>query len=199
VSPIATTVTLEPGQLELGVGVTPSGGARTELATYKVKTNGIERLALLVAPTFTGCWTGCFDRYEQVAQPMAPGAESHSVLDRSHRWYDVSVVAALHVTTYAWENWGLGAVLGYPIGTPRDTTSNFVLGVGLRHSSGLELAIGAHAMLSKTLKTGYAMPLDLDAAGHSNLTVDSVTTDVPRVGVFALVGFAPSLFTSLNK
>jgi hypothetical protein len=194
----STTITLEPGQLELGVGVTPTGGQRAEVATYKVKTNGIERLAVLVAPTATLCSWGCFDHFEQVARRQGDGMV-RSVIDRSGESYDLSLVTALHVTMYSWEHWGLGAVVGYPIGTQRDTRANFVVGAGVRHESGVELAIGVHGMLSKQLKAGYDAPLDLTTAGYENLTPDVVTRDVPRLGVFVLIGFAPSVLNALNN
>jgi hypothetical protein len=121
------------------------------------------------------------------------------VIDRSRSVLDLSVVTALHATIYSWEHWGVGAILGYPVGTPRDTRFNFVLGGGLRHDSGVEFAIGVSGMLSKELKPGYELPLDLQTHGYENLTPDAVTHDVPQLGVFVLIGFAPSVFNSLNK
>jgi hypothetical protein len=201
---MSTTLTLEPGSLDLGVGQTDGAGKRTELASYRVPVRGIERLALLLGPTLTYCSWGCFDRVEEVAQqPATAGAPVHTVLDVSTHKHDFALATALHITFWRFaigdSDFGLGGVLGYPLGSAQGTSSNVLIGLGLRHSSGIEISAGLHAFSSRVLKSAYKTPIDLSLNGNQGLTIDSVTEDTPQWALFVLIGFAPDVFSGSKE
>jgi hypothetical protein len=199
----STTITLEPGRIELGVGQTDAAGKRTEAASYKVQARGVERLAILLGPAFTYCNWGCFDRVDQVvvqADPMNASSVVHTEIRKLYHTHDFALATALHVTFYRFSDFGLGGVLGYPIGAARGTSSNILVGVGLRHSSGLELSLGLHAFSSRVLKSAYeGQALDLTKDGNQGLTIDSVTEDAPQWAGFLMIGFAPDVFSTLKE
>jgi hypothetical protein len=200
----STTITLESGHLELGVGETDSAGKRTEVTSYKVHVRGVERLAILLGPALTYCNWGCFDRVDQVAvQPVDAGDMVHSVLTQTKHSHDFSLATALHVTFWRFAlgtaDFGLGGVFGYPIGSAKGTSSNFLVGLGLRHSSGIEVSVGLHAFASRVLKPSYPSTIDLTEAGNQGLTVDSVTEDAPQWATFLMIGFAPDVFSALKE
>lgn len=201
---MATTITLDPGRLELGVGETDAAGKRTEVVTYKVQTRGVERLAILLGPALTYCTWGCFDRVDQVAvQPENMGDPVYSELQKTKHTHDFSLATALHVTFWRFAidsaDFGLGGVFGYPIGSAKGTSSNFLVGLGLRHSSGIELSIGLHAFASRVLKSSYPERIDLREPGNQGLTIDSVTEDAAQWAGFLMIGFAPDVFSAIKE
>jgi hypothetical protein len=199
----SSTVTLEPGRLQLGVGEIDGTGKRTEVASYKLKVRGIEHFALLVGPALTGCTWGCFDKVDMIAkQPTAEGGAVTSVIEKStSKKYDFSFVTALHVTLVSRDDLGLGVVLGYPLGSASGTSWNVLVGLGLRYASGFELAAGIHGFSTRVLKSAYddGKPLVLGQAGNESLTVDGVTEDRPQLGAFVMFGFAPDIFSSIER
>ncbi|HSN29034.1 MAG TPA: hypothetical protein VLT45_22255 [Kofleriaceae bacterium] len=200
----STTITLEPGRLEMGVGQTDSAGKRTEIASYKVDVRGVERLAILIGPTLSYCSWHCFEHVDSlVSQPGDTGGPGRTVLTLSDPKHDFSLATALHITvlrfSYKDHDFGLGGVFGYPLGSPKTTSSNFLVGLGLRHGSGFELSAGVHAFSSRVLKAGYKTPIDLTLDGNQGLTADSVSEDTPEVAFFVMIGFAPDVFSSLKE
>ena len=194
---LSSTLTLEPGSLEVGVGRTDDQGKREEMATYKVRVKGIERVAILVGPSLSICSWGCFDAVEEVVdQPTAPGGTARRTLQVSKSSLDFTLATALHVTMLSRNDLGIGAILGYPVGAAEQTSTNILVGVGVRHASGVELAAGIHALRARRLKDGYRDPIDLSIDGNQGLTPESVTTNRVEVGLFVLIAFAPSIFNS---
>ena len=135
---------------------------------------------------------GCFDTIEEYSE----GGGRKLITDRDQD--DVSWATALHITIAASSRHGIGAVLGYPIGTPDATSDNILVGLGYRHRSGLEVAAGVHAFHATALRTAYRTPIDLTAPGNEALTVDAVTETELRAGAFILIGFAPDLLPILR-
>jgi hypothetical protein len=200
----STTLSVEPGRLEIGVGQTDANGKRTDLSSYKVQVRGIERLAILLGPVATYCSWGCFDRIQQIAQqPAMAGDPVRPVLDQAKHTHDFSLATALHVTFWQFSlcsaDFGLGGVLGYPIGSANGTSSNVLVGLGLRHSSGIELSVGLHAFSARVLKSAYKTPIDLTVEGNQGLSIDSVTEDAPQWAAFAMIGFAPDVFSAAKE
>jgi hypothetical protein len=183
-----TTLTLEPGKLELGVGRLLEGGGRTEFATYKVQVSGIERLAVFAGPIFTFCLSSwhCYDEIHEGT------FENRRYLVKDSEWRDFGLATGLHVTLRSGNRFGIGAIIGYPIGAPNATSANVLAGFGLRHASGVELAIGIHAYRLQALRNPYRTPIDVN--DMSSMTVDTVTAPEVRASGFIMLGFAPDIF-----
>lgn len=191
-------MTLHPGTIDLGVGTVAKGGSRTEVASYKFPIKGIERLAVFVGPVATGCLWGCMDRVVESTKPqldMATPASRRLVAESTS--YDFGLGTALHITTTSWIDWGLGAVVGYPFSAPAGSSNNILTGLGLRHSSGLELVAGLHwfQIGVPNVPDGQSefQPIDLGLPGNAALTVDDVSTQKVQVGAFLMLGFAPGV------
>jgi hypothetical protein len=106
------------------------------------------------------------------------------------------MATALHVTITASDTAGIGAVIGYPLGSSDASSYNILLGVGFRHHSGLEIAAGVHVFRTDVLRAGYQTPIDLTAPGNDALTADGVSDPALRAGAFILVGFAPDVLST---
>ncbi len=187
------TFPLEPGAVDVTFGATVDGEHR-ELATYKAEVDGMPRFSLVIGPAMTMCKSSwrCFDELQEFTDERGRGVARH----RGHR--DYSLATALHINLMGWRRHGLGAVVGYPIGTPSDTKNNILLGLGWRHRYGLEIAVGAHIFQTPDLKAPFDAPTPLYFEGpRAALSVDQLVHDELRSGVFVLIGFEPGLFSKL--
>lgn len=187
------TFPLEPGAVDVAFGATVDGTHR-ELAAFKADVDGMPRFSLVIGPAMTVCRSSwrCFDELQEFTDDRGRGVARH----REHRSY--SLATALHINLLGWRRHGLGAVVGYPIGTPSDTKYNILLGVGWRHRAGFEVAVGAHVFQTPDLKAPFdaATPLYFEGS-RAALSVDQLVHDELRTGVFVLIGFEPTLFAKL--
>ena len=190
-------MTLHPGTIDLGVGSVAKGGTRTEVASYKFPIKGIERLAVFVGPVATGCMWGCMDHVVESTTPAVGTQMAARKLVRESTSYDFGLGTALHITANSWIDWGLGAVVGYPFSAPAGSSNNILTGLGLRHSSGLELVAGIHWFQIGVPKVPEGQtefqPIDLGLPSNAALTVDDVSTQKVQVGAFLMLGFAPGV------
>ncbi|MBL8624139.1 MAG: hypothetical protein JNK64_22725 [Myxococcales bacterium] len=190
-------MTLHPGTIDLGVGTVAKGGSRSEVASYKFPIKGIERLAVFVGPVATGCLWGCMDRVVESTTPADATTPASRKLVGESTSYDFGLGTALHITANSWIDWGLGAVVGYPFSAPAGSSNNILTGLGLRHSSGLELVAGLHWFQIGVPKIpdgqSEFQPIDLGLPGNAALTVDDVSTQKVQVGAFLMLGFAPGV------
>lgn len=186
-------MTLHPGTIDLGIGSVAKGGTRTEVASYKFPIKGIERLAVFVGPVATGCLWGCMDHVVESTTPGVGTEMAARKLVRESTSYDFGLGTALHITANSWIDWGLGAVVGYPFSAPAGSSNNILTGLGLRHSSGLELVAGIHWFQIGVPKVQEGQEIDLSDPGNAALTVDDVSTQKVQIGAFLMLGFAPGV------
>ncbi len=188
-------VTLRPGQLELGIGRLGKDGKREEVAPFKFQVKGIERFAIFVGPLVTACTWSCMDRIVETTTPTTSGEMGKRTLAVDTSSYDFGLGTGLHVTVRSWINWGLGGIIGYPLSAPAGSSKNVLTGLGLRHTSGIEVSAGVHWFEIGALKSEYAdkLPVDLSLPGNQALTSDDATTPRVRAGIFLMFGFAPDI------